>query len=273
VVERLARILLYKQNKASACALLSTVLSQDRSVVVLSLVFVEALYASSRWRDAEAQLSMAARQDDERSAIAGWSAMVSCKLWKEAQLVRERREQIEQLVARYGGRSTTRDSSDSTVSSDAAFRPSLELESLMRTEEQHRATALKAFDRFIFQIHAVALPCLSSSLNLCLELGTALYERKLMDQAEVVWTKADALEIALTGRSGTAVERLAWIESHRLGQAVEGESEARKIQAMFRKKTKAKQIGGAEEKKEIIVQPAKLLSPRLVAHSAIQTVQ
>ena len=241
-ISQLTRIFLAKQNRGAALSLLSSLIPSQASTPTspwLHLLYADALYADGQYDVALSQCSEASLQESSNSRVYGLLSPIHCRLWKVQQTQREKVEAAEQ---RHHRRSSA---------SSSPFAPSLHLQSLLTCEQSHHQSALSHHQHFLQLTALIPLPVTAVTVALYLELGMAWYEREQWDQAEEVWRIADVVEGGLGGAGGLARERLEWVKAKRAGGVVEGESEARMIQGLFRR-VKLKKDRSALEHKEVV---------------------
>ena len=250
----LTRLLLTKQKRAQALSLLAPLIAQHRASTSdeqppahwLLLSWLDALYADGRWVEC---VDVAAEVSRVEAVNARWCGVLCCvetRLWKEKEEERDkRRKQEEAAHSRVQRRQPN--------SGAAAFQPSPELQSLTTTAASLEASTLSNFAHFQQLTAQLPLPNSLSSLSLLLDLGHRLYDRERWAEAEQCWRAAASMDEALGGAGGgVAAERLSWIAARKAGTAVEGESEARLIQGLFRRNQR-KREGREREHKEVIV--------------------
>ena len=252
----LTRLLLTKQKRAQALALLAPLVAQQRANVSdassqppshwLLLTWLDGLYADGRWNEC---VDVAAEVSRAEPANARWCGVLCCvetRLWKEKEEERDKRREQEEAARR---RAQRRQPS----SAASAFQPSLELQSLIATAASLEASALANYIHFQQLTSQLPLPNSHSALSLLLELGHRMYDRERLQEAEQSWQAAAAMDDTMSGAGGgVARERLEWIKARKAGAAVEGESEARLIQGLFRRSQRKKE-GREREHKEVIV--------------------
>jgi len=253
----LTRLLLTKQKRAQALALLAPLIAQQRTTSTtannqppahwLLLTWLDALYADGRWNEC---VDVAAEVSRVEAVNARWCGMLCCvetRLWKEKEEERDKRQKQEEASH---SRAQRRQPSNTST---ASFQPSLELQSLATTTTSLEASTLAHFTHFQQLTTQLPLPNSHSALSLLLDLGHRMYDRERWQEAEHCWQAAAAMDEAMAGAGGgVALERLEWIKARKAGTAVEGESEARLIQGLFRR-SQRKREGREREHKEVIV--------------------
>ena len=258
----LTRLLLTKQKRALILALLAPLVAQQRANTStatiqppthwLLLTWLEGLYADGRWSEC---VDVAAEVSRAEPVNARWCGVLCCvetRLWKEREDERDRRREHDEAAHR---RTLRRQQQQrSAGSSTAAFQPSLELQSLIATAASLESSTLAHYAHFQQLTSQLPLPNTHSSLSLLLELGHRLYERERLHEAEQCWQTAFTMDDAMNGAGGgVARERLEWIKARKAGAAVEGESEARLIQGLFRRSQRKKERSEREYKEVIVV--------------------
>ena len=255
----LTRLLLTKQKRAQALSLLAPLIAHLRANTGdgasqppthwLLLTWLDGLYADGRWSEC---VDVAAEVSRVEPVNSRWCAVLCCvetRQWKEKEEERDKRREQEEA----SHRRTQRRQPASAASTPAAFQPSLELQSLTATAASLESSALAYCVHFQQLTAQLPLPNCQSSLSLLLELGHRMYDRQRLDEAEQCWQAAAAMDDAMSGAGGgVARERLEWIKARKAGSAVEGESEARLIQGLFRRAQRKKE-GREREHKEVIV--------------------
>ena len=244
-VALLTRHLLAKQSRVLAVSLLGSLVrgaGGDGGATVspwLHLLYAEALYADAQYSDALQQCSAASLKEAGNSRVYAQLCQIHCKLWKAQQAVREKAEAAEERRHRR------------SPAASSPFSPSPHLRSLLAVETTHRTAASTHYKLFGQLTAATPLPPTGPTLGLYIELGMVWYEREQWDQAEESWQAADAVERISDPAGGLAKERLEWVRAKRSGGEVEGESEARMIQNLFRR-AKLKKDRTALEHKEVV---------------------
>ena len=259
-VALLTRLLLTKQKRAQALSLLAPLIAHQRAhsgaaasqppTHWLLLTWLDGLYVDGRWSEC---VDVAAEVSRVEAVNARWCGVLCCvetRLWKEKEEERDKRREQEEAAHR---RAQRRQQPISAASTPAAFQPSLELQSLIATATSLETSALAHYGRFQQLTSQLPLPNSQSALSLLLELGHRMYDRERLQEAEQCWQAAAAMDDAMSGAGGgVARERLDWIRARKVGAAVEGESEARLIQGLFRR-SQRKREGREREHKEVIV--------------------
>ena len=267
----LTRLLLAKQKRALVLGLLAPLIAQHRAQSSagnalppshwLLLAWLDALYADGRWAEC---VDVAAEVSRVEPANARWCGVLCCvelRMWKDKEEERDKRREQEEAAHR---RMQRRQSNNTTASPAGEFQPSLELQSLIDTTSTLETSALAHYTHYTRLTSQLPLPPNPPSLTLQLELGHRFYDRNRLVEAEQCWQSAATTEDAMAGGSGgsgggggggggVARERLEWVAARKAGGVVEGESEARLIQGLFRRAQKKKGRGEREYKEVIVV--------------------